>query len=196
MGATWTSWRTTATVIITLLHIQGEFFEDFLRWCDLCEFSLLLKRIILELTQFTLMTGLLSLTTTSVRAVEGQTLSFICAYPQEYQSSVKYFYHVDDVASNTQLIRTDKHNQWEKNGRFSLYDDTTGAFVNISVDRPLLEDSGTYWCGVDISFFPDHISVIQLNVVQGTVCHHSSESIKLTTYTWTRVMCISQWYIE
>lgn len=120
------------------------------------------------------MTDLLSVTTTSVSGVEGQALSFRCPYPQDYQNSGKFFYHVDDSVSNAQLIRTG--NQWEKNGRFSLYDNTTGAFVIISVDRLLLEDSGTYWCGVDIHLLPDYINVIQLSVVQGAVCHFTAQN--------------------
>lgn len=131
----------------------------------------------MALTLFTLMTGLLSVTTTSVSGVEGQTLSFRCAYPQDYQQSVKYFSHVKDNMSNIQLIWTDKHNQWEKVGRFSLYDNTTGAFVIISVDGLVLGDSGTYWCVVDISLLPDYISVIQLSVGQGTVCHVTAQHL-------------------
>ncbi|KAM7418842.1 hypothetical protein PAMA_016120 [Pampus argenteus] len=57
-----------------------------------------------------------------------------------------------------------KHNQWVSEGRFSLYDNTTDGFFIVTMSKLVPEDSGTYWCGVDVTFFPDHISVIQLNV--------------------------------
>lgn len=122
------------------------------------------------------MTGLMSGTTTTVTGVEGQTLSFRCDYPQDCQSNKKYFYQVDDSVSNTYLMLLSNGNQSARNGRFSLYDNTTEAFVIIRVDKLSLEDSGTYWCGVDVSSRPDHISVIQLTVVRGTVCHVTAHS--------------------
>lgn len=45
MGATWISWRTTTTVLITLLQIQGgqlAMLSDFLSWCYSLEISSLL----------------------------------------------------------------------------------------------------------------------------------------------------------
>nr|XP_046263303.1 uncharacterized protein LOC124068848 isoform X2 [Scatophagus argus] len=61
-----------------------------------------------------------------------------------------------------------KHNQWVTVGRFSVYDNTTGAFFIVRVDELSSDDSGTYWCGVDISLHPDEISAIQLDVSRGT----------------------------
>uniref|UniRef100_A0A8C2WM77 Immunoglobulin domain-containing protein n=1 Tax=Cyclopterus lumpus TaxID=8103 RepID=A0A8C2WM77_CYCLU len=57
------------------------------------------------------------------------------------------------------------------NGRFSLYDNTTGAFVIVRLDNLTSEDSGTYRCGVDVDLPPDQFSFIELNVSRGTVCH-------------------------
>ncbi|XP_054461140.1 uncharacterized protein LOC129096390 isoform X2 [Anoplopoma fimbria] len=66
------------------------------------------------------------------------------------------------------LIRTQKHNHWDKSGRFTLYDNTTGAFFVVRVDSLTSEDSGMYRCGVDVSSNPDHVSFIQLNVSRVT----------------------------
>ncbi|XP_040892462.1 transmembrane domain-containing protein TMIGD3-like isoform X2 [Toxotes jaculatrix] len=128
MGTTWISWRTTVTVIITVLQIQA----------------------------------LISVKPKAVMGEEGQTLDFRCEYPHSWKSNSKYFCRLDD--NNTCLILTDKHNQWETDGRFSLYDNTTGAFFIVKVDELVPEDSGTYWCGVDVSSCPDHISFVTLNV--------------------------------
>lgn len=122
----------------------------------------------MQLTQF-ILTAVISAKPTAVTGVEGQTVYFRCEYPKRWQSNAKYLCCVD--LSDKHLIWTNKHNQWETNGRFSLYDNTTGAFFIIKVTKLVPEDRGTYWCGVDISSLPDHIGVIQLNVSRGTVCH-------------------------
>ncbi|XP_035804971.2 transmembrane domain-containing protein TMIGD3-like [Amphiprion ocellaris] len=113
--------------------------------------------------------ALISVKTTAVTGVEGQTFDFRCEYPSSRQSYAKYFCRVDDKDSQSHLIRTERHDQWEREGRFSLYDNTSGAFFIVRVDELTLKDTGTYWCGVDISYLPDHISVIQLNVTRN---HH------------------------
>ncbi|XP_075946926.1 uncharacterized protein LOC142948676 [Anarhichas minor] len=151
MGATWISWRTTTTVIITILQIQAR----------------------------------ISVKTTAVNGVEGQRFDFRCKYEDGQQNNAKYFCYEnddnDDKMSSTSLIRTQKHDQWDKGGRFSLYDNTTGAFFIVRVDSLISEDSGTYRCGVNA--IPDHISFIHLNVSRGTVSnppenltHHITES--------------------
>ncbi|XP_044046848.1 uncharacterized protein LOC122873770 isoform X2 [Siniperca chuatsi] len=158
MGTTWISWRTTTTVIITILQIQA----------------------------------LISVRTTAVTGVEGQRFDFRCVYPDNWQSNAKYFCHDnDDNVSSNPLIRTDKHNQWERNGRFSLYDNITGAFFIVRVDKLLSEDSGTYRCGVDVSSHPDHISFIQLNVSKANPAEHLTHyKFHLPLYL-TTVMCVA-----
>ncbi|XP_053273108.1 uncharacterized protein LOC128430965 isoform X2 [Pleuronectes platessa] len=108
--------------------------------------------------------ALMSFRTRDVTGVEGQTFSFTCEYPQSWQSNAKYLCREDD--NDNILIHTDRHNQWETNGRFSLYDNTTGAFLLVQVDRLVQEDGGRYRCGVHVDLQPDHISVIHLNVSQ------------------------------
>ncbi|XP_045903322.1 uncharacterized protein LOC123969737 [Micropterus dolomieu] len=148
MGATWISWRTTTTVIITILQIQA----------------------------------LISVRTTAVTGVEGQRFDFRCVYPDGWVHYHKYFCRDNDgnVSSNT-LIRTDKQNQWETKGRFSLFDNTSGAFFIVRVDKLFSSDSGTYRCGVDVSHDPDYISFILLNV---------SRELHLPLYL-TAVMCMA-----
>lgn len=111
--------------------------------------------------------------------MEGQTLNFRCEYRDGQQISAKYFSHDDGHVSRGPLILTDKHNQWVRDGRFSLYDNTTGAFFIVSVDKIESEDSGTYWCGVKSPVRADDISFIQLNVSRGTVCHISQHGYLL-----------------
>ncbi|XP_074485233.1 uncharacterized protein LOC141764153 [Sebastes fasciatus] len=152
MGATWISWRTTTTAIITILQIQA----------------------LLCVQSPAVITG-----------VEGQTFDFRCKYENGRQSNAKYFcYDKDGNMSFSPLIRTEKHDQWEENGRFSLYDNTTGAFFIVSVDKLTSEDSGMYRCGVDITSHPDHNSFIRLNVSRASppenLSHHITESPNVT----------------
>ncbi|XP_035516442.1 uncharacterized protein LOC118327257 [Morone saxatilis] len=161
MGATWISWRTTTTVILTILQIQA----------------------------------LISVETKAVTGVEGQRFDFRCNYQDSQQSNAKYLCYENDNVSSNHLIWTDKHNKWVTNGRFSLYDNTTGAFFIVRVDKLNSEDSGMYWCGVDISQHPDHISVIQLNVSRGTVSPNfqkdlTVDKLNLPLYL-TAVMCVA-----
>ncbi|XP_055365223.1 uncharacterized protein LOC114851906 isoform X3 [Betta splendens] len=139
MGVNWISWSSAVTVIITLLHIQG----------------------------------VVSITTMTVTVEEGQTLSFRRNYTRDSQKStstyfLKYFYRVDSKVSNNLIVTKGPDQLWE-NGRFSLYDNSAEACVIVRVDKASAEDSGTYWCGVDVSAHPDDITVVQLTVVAGTV---------------------------
>lgn len=68
-------------------------------------------------------------------------------------------------------ILIDEHDDWVTKGRYSLFDNTTGAFFIVRVHELKLEDSGTYVCGVDVPNQQDHISMIQLKVTRGTVYH-------------------------
>ncbi|XP_068448347.1 CMRF35-like molecule 9 [Clinocottus analis] len=112
--------------------------------------------------------ALISVKTPAVTGVEGPRFDFRCKYEDGQQNNTKFFcYDSDDKIVS--LIRTQSHEQWHKDGRFSLYDNTTGAFFIVRSDNRTSEDSGMYRCGVDVDLHPDHDSFIQLNVSKGTV---------------------------
>ncbi|XP_023276412.1 CMRF35-like molecule 8 isoform X2 [Seriola lalandi dorsalis] len=124
----------------------------------------------------------------TVTGVEGQTLSFRCEYSHELWNNTKYFNRDDEEYP---LIRTDKHDQWERNGRFSLYDNTTGAFIIIQVDKVVPEDSGIYLCGVDLSLRTDRISKIQLNVPRAKPPENLTQYKLHMPLFLTAVMCVA-----
>lgn len=101
--------------------------------------------------------------TTVFSGVEGESFTFRCEYPNGLTEKMKYLCIAE---CSSYLIMTDKHNRWETKGRFSMYDNTTGSFFIVRVDKLRLNDSATYSCGVDISFNPDYRSTIKLNVSQ------------------------------
>ncbi|KAL3067212.1 hypothetical protein OYC64_017027 [Pagothenia borchgrevinki] len=93
---------------------------------------------------------------TTVTGVEGQTVEFKCEYEDGHKSKVKYFCKDND----TILIQTEKDVQPVRNGRFSLFDNTTGSFFIVRLDKLTSRDSGTYRCGVD------SLLIIELKVSQ------------------------------
>ncbi|XP_075320636.1 uncharacterized protein LOC142379375 [Odontesthes bonariensis] len=111
--------------------------------------------------------ALVSVKTTAVIGIEGQRFDFICEYPRGWEKNSKYFYHGDDKEPFSHLIQTDLRNEWKRKGRLSIYDNTTGAFFIVKMDQLSSTDSGTYWCGVDVSPLPDLIIAIELSVSQG-----------------------------
>ncbi|XP_029950450.1 CMRF35-like molecule 6 [Salarias fasciatus] len=108
--------------------------------------------------------ALISAKTTEVSVVEGQRFDFRCDYSQNYTNHSKYFCLYDDGKPSGYLIRSEGHDRWETSGRFALYDNTSGPFFTVSLDEPRLDDSGTYWCGVDVAGMPDIVRVIRLQV--------------------------------
>ncbi|XP_067355349.1 uncharacterized protein [Channa argus] len=120
--------------------------------------------------------ALISERTSTVAGVEGQTCSFRCEYPAKIQSNLKFLWRVDDSLYNS-LIRTSKENEWVRNRHFSLYDNTTGGFIIIRVDKLVQEDTGVYWCGVDVSSLPDYVCVIQLKVIRAKLQENLSNYI-------------------
>lgn len=110
--------------------------------------------------------ALISVKTKAKTAVEGQDFYFSCKYKDGQGVNTKYFSHDE---SSTPLILTDKHDQWVSIGRFSLYDNTSGSFFMVRISNLKLEDSGKYWCGVDVPSNADKLNEIQLNVTRGTV---------------------------
>ncbi|CAJ1053175.1 CMRF35-like molecule 5 [Xyrichtys novacula] len=107
---------------------------------------------------------------TTVGGTEGHSFDFRCEYPANLEKNTKYFCLVDNNVCNANtLIRTETQMQRVRVGRFSMFDNTTGGFFTVTVDKLTFKDSGMYWCGVDIKLYPDRITVIQLNVSQATV---------------------------
>ncbi|XP_017281094.1 CMRF35-like molecule 1 [Kryptolebias marmoratus] len=139
--------------------------------------------------------ALISIKTTAVTSSEGQMFEFRCDYPAGWENNVKYFCRTDDDESKKNELQINQHDQWEEKGRFSAYDNSTGAFFIIRVNKLYPNDSGTYWCGVKLIDQGDHISVIQLNVSQVTEMHDSTRSHTVHKFTLqlflTAMLCVA-----
>ncbi|XP_061889565.1 uncharacterized protein LOC133639897 [Entelurus aequoreus] len=127
--------------------------------------SLILRTTAIFLTVTLQVKAVFCLTTKTL--LEGESLEFKCHYKDGRQSSVKYFCLIDGKRPIKHLIRAKEHNKWVREGRFSLFDNTSGAFFMVRVDVLYAQDSGLYRCGVDACLTPDLNDVIQLNVSKG-----------------------------
>ncbi|KAL7852056.1 hypothetical protein SRHO_G00178410 [Serrasalmus rhombeus] len=86
-----------------------------------------------------------------------------CRYDKKYTSNPKYL--CEGPWSNcTDKIATDAKNEWINRGRFSLFDDTRAAQFWVVIRELTVEDSGTYHCGVDIRFYFDIYTPVELKV--------------------------------
>uniref|UniRef100_A0A3B3Y8T1 Ig-like domain-containing protein n=1 Tax=Poecilia mexicana TaxID=48701 RepID=A0A3B3Y8T1_9TELE len=109
---------------------------------------------------------------TVVSGTEGQMFDFICEYPSDSKNNTKHFCCLDIDESFGQVVRTSKHNEWTREGRVSLYDNTTAGYFIVRLDKLYLNDSGKYHCGDFGS--SDRIMKIHLHVSQGKVQNYNS----------------------
>uniref|UniRef100_A0AAY3ZVV4 Ig-like domain-containing protein n=1 Tax=Denticeps clupeoides TaxID=299321 RepID=A0AAY3ZVV4_9TELE len=75
----------------------------------------------------------------------GSSLIITCKYPKESENNCKSFCkgRRGECASK---ISGRTRNQWERRGRFSLYNNSTGRFFMVTIDQLRPEDAGTYRC--------------------------------------------------
>ncbi len=89
-----------------------------------------------------------------------------CKYNKIYKANTKYFCR-GQRSKCTNQIKTNTKNKWFDSGRFSLYDDTTAAVFTVTIRDLSEQDSGTYYCGTDISWDKDSYTEVNLKVITG-----------------------------
>uniref|UniRef100_A0AAY3ZVS3 Uncharacterized protein n=1 Tax=Denticeps clupeoides TaxID=299321 RepID=A0AAY3ZVS3_9TELE len=74
----------------------------------------------------------------------GSSLIITCKYPKESENNCKSFCkgRRGECASK---ISGRTRNQWERRGRFSLYNNSTGRFFMVTIDQLRPEDPLRYW---------------------------------------------------
>ncbi|XP_064857152.1 CMRF35-like molecule 5 isoform X4 [Oncorhynchus nerka] len=84
------------------------------------------------------------------RGTEGGNDTIQCHYDRGFMTHQKYLskgiwaYRVDVIKTQTH-----QHPAVTHKGRFSLYDDTERRVFTVTITNLVLEDSGTYWCGIN-----------------------------------------------
>ncbi|XP_072513419.1 uncharacterized protein [Salminus brasiliensis] len=86
-----------------------------------------------------------------------------CKYKRSYTGNPKYFCKSSWTTCDDQ-IKTGVSNEWKNTGRFSLFDNTSAAEFWVLIRELTVEDSGTYWCAVDIEWNKDLYTPVELKI--------------------------------
>ncbi|XP_036980401.1 polymeric immunoglobulin receptor-like isoform X2 [Acanthopagrus latus] len=142
----------------------------------------------------TALTGIHSVTTVSEVSVKaGGSISIPCLYEPRYRNNVKYLCKGSSWTSCSYVVKTNT----QSSGRFSISDDKTQRIVTVTMKNLKEQDTGYYWCAVEINNGGDdrqyfHLSVTRdtpaLNVdhqeIQGLIgeeitikCHYSKHGV-------------------
>ncbi len=97
----------------------------------------------------------------------GGEINITCTYQDKHTENEKYFCRGQRKTTCSDLIETEEKDKWVDSGRFSLYDDTTAAVFTVTFRNLSEQDSGTYWCVVDISGNKDYYTEVNLTVITG-----------------------------
>ncbi|XDV16643.1 hypothetical protein PO909_016260 [Leuciscus waleckii] len=89
-----------------------------------------------------------------------------CKYDKGYTENKKYFCK-GQWSECTDQIKTNEKDKWVQKDRFSLYDDTSSAVFTVTIKDLRDQDSGTYYCAVDIPYDKDPHTEVNLKVITG-----------------------------
>ncbi|XP_016112664.1 uncharacterized protein [Sinocyclocheilus grahami] len=98
----------------------------------------------------------------------GSNISVSCSYPETYENNSKYFCQMSGsfAPEDLQCVHTTQPETRSERGRVTLLDDTNAHLLTANISRLAPEDSGKYWCGVDIALLPDFTSAIWITVTK------------------------------
>ncbi|KTF71186.1 hypothetical protein cypCar_00049838, partial [Cyprinus carpio] len=98
----------------------------------------------------------------------GSNISVSCSYPETYQNNSKYFCQMSGSFAPGALrcVNITQPETRSGRGRLALQDDTSAHVLTANISTLAPEDSGKYWCGVDIALLPDFTSEIWITVTK------------------------------
>uniref|UniRef100_A0A673MKT9 Immunoglobulin V-set domain-containing protein n=1 Tax=Sinocyclocheilus rhinocerous TaxID=307959 RepID=A0A673MKT9_9TELE len=111
----------------------------------------------------------------------GSNISVSCSYPETYQNNSKHFCQTSGsfAPGDLQCVHTTQPESRSEGARLALLDDTSAHVLTANISRLAPEDSGKYWCGVDIALLPDYTSQIWITVTSGEI-HNRTNRDTLT----------------
>ncbi|XP_069489404.1 uncharacterized protein [Ambystoma mexicanum] len=100
----------------------------------------------------------------TVRSTTGSDVTIHCPYKPKYEKNAKYLNKGPHFISSTDVIKTNQPSA--TNGRFSLVVDYPKSSFHVTIRNVTMNDSGTYYCGVDKPHQRDEYSVVGLSITE------------------------------
>ncbi|XP_064189851.1 polymeric immunoglobulin receptor-like isoform X1 [Anguilla rostrata] len=104
-------------------------------------------------------------TVSNVAVQTGRSVTIPCHYDKKYEKQVKYWCRGSDWNTCRTLVRTDSP---KVEGETSITDDPTHHVFTVTMTKLKTEDSGYYWCGIEINGGGDESTRLYLSVTAGT----------------------------
>ncbi|XP_035269142.1 uncharacterized protein LOC118225171 isoform X1 [Anguilla anguilla] len=104
-------------------------------------------------------------TVNKVAVQRGRSVTIPCHYDRKYVNNVKYWCWGSMWSSCYTLVRTDSP---KANGETSVTDDPTHHVFAVTMTKLKTEDSGYYWCYVEIDWGYDEGTYLYLDASAGT----------------------------
>ncbi|XP_043970304.1 CMRF35-like molecule 8 isoform X2 [Gambusia affinis] len=95
---------------------------------------------------------------------EGGNVNVSCPYDEGYESNEKYLCN-DPCGNDNVLTRSQKHQN-----KYSTYDDKTSRIFTVTISGLHLDETQTYWCGVNIKARKDPYTEVKLDVREDRCC--------------------------
>uniref|UniRef100_A0A3B3SMV3 Ig-like domain-containing protein n=1 Tax=Paramormyrops kingsleyae TaxID=1676925 RepID=A0A3B3SMV3_9TELE len=93
----------------------------------------------------------------------GGSVTIPCFYGDRYKTHVKYWCRGYNVRSCSPIVHSDSPQE----GKVSIRDDPDQQVFTVTINSLTAGDSGTYWCGVEISGGSDVGASLYLSVSDG-----------------------------
>ncbi|XP_035270565.1 polymeric immunoglobulin receptor-like [Anguilla anguilla] len=100
-------------------------------------------------------------TVSNVAVQTGRSATIPCHYDKKYEKHVKYWCRWSDWNTCHTLVRTDSP---EVEGETSITDDPTHHVFTVTMTKLTGQDTGYYWCCVDIDWYLDDCTYLHLSV--------------------------------
>ncbi|XP_043970269.1 polymeric immunoglobulin receptor-like [Gambusia affinis] len=97
---------------------------------------------------------------------EGGNVNVSCPYDEGYESNEKYLCN-DPCGNDNVLTRSQKHQN-----KYSTYDDKTSRIFTVTISGLHLDETQTYWCGVNIKARIDLFTEVKLEVREDRCCNN------------------------
>uniref|UniRef100_A0A8C4RYR8 Immunoglobulin V-set domain-containing protein n=1 Tax=Erpetoichthys calabaricus TaxID=27687 RepID=A0A8C4RYR8_ERPCA len=113
-----------------------------------------------------------------------EKLQVVCEYNYRYKLHNKYFCRHPCNSDNDVLVLSSKPETLVTRGRFHLFDYSSNCNIRVTVDNVQLTDTGTYYCGIEVSLRLDRFTQVFIKVEKGkqsecygTLCENAKSSL-------------------